>query len=61
MKFKVVMMQKNEELLLPVWIAYFSHLFGPENLYVFDNGSTLPAVIDQLKHAEVKGVNVFWN
>ena len=61
MKFKVVMMQKNEELLLPVWIAYFSHLFGPENLYVFDNGSTLPAVISDLKHAGNNGVHVFWN
>ena len=33
------MMQKNEDDLLRPWLAYHAYLFGPENLYVFDNGS----------------------
>lgn len=60
MKCKAIMMQKNEDLLLPVWVRFFGRLFGHENLYIFDNGSTLPAVTDFLKRIEKKNVHVIW-
>jgi hypothetical protein len=33
-------MQKNEPLLLDSWLKHHGTLFGYENLYIFDNGST---------------------
>ena len=53
-----LLMQKNEDSLLAQWIAYHSDLFGIENLYVFDNGSTSSSVIEELQRAESKGLNV---
>ena len=35
----MILMQKNETILLPIWLKYYSELFGKENLYIFDNGS----------------------
>jgi hypothetical protein len=52
------MMQKNETALLEPWLRYHSYLFGFENLYVFDNGSTLPEVRTTLDRFESVGVNV---
>ncbi len=43
-----VMMQKNEDDFLEPWLAYHSYLFGIENLYVFDNGSTMASVTETL-------------
>ena len=40
-----VMMQKDEVHLLEPWLAYHGYLFGFENLYVLDNGSTRPDVL----------------
>ena len=34
------MMQKDESELLDYWLSYHGEIFGFENLYVFDNGST---------------------
>ncbi|WP_310225163.1 glycosyltransferase family 2 protein [Sphingobium xenophagum] len=53
------MMQKNEEDLLGPWIQYHSELFGAENLYVYDNGSTSPIISEILADAQAKGVNVY--
>jgi hypothetical protein len=32
----------NERLMLPLWAKYYGAKFGPENLYVIDQGSDLP-------------------
>jgi hypothetical protein len=40
MKIALLMMQKNEVDLLEPWLAYHAHVFGAENLYLWDNGST---------------------
>jgi hypothetical protein len=58
MNFKAIMMQKNENILLPVWVNYHTSLFGAENVYIFDNGSTDSLVIKQLNAAEARGVHV---
>ena len=30
----------NEPVFLPIWLAYYSRFFGPEDIYVLDNGTT---------------------
>lgn len=54
-------MQKNESLLLEPWLVYHGHLFGYENLYVYDNGSDLDVVKNVLMTFERQGVNVYWD
>src|SRR4051794_34461386 len=56
-----IMMQKDEAFLLRPWLAYHGYLFGYENLFVFDNGSTLPNVRATLTEFARKGVNVDWD
>jgi len=58
MNISCIMMQKNERLLIEAWIAYHGDLFGFENLYVYDNGSTDDVVIKALDRARSIGVNV---
>lgn len=53
-----IMMQKDEVHLLEPWLAWHGHLFGFENLYVLDNGSSKPEVLLTLARYAGKGVNV---
>jgi hypothetical protein len=53
-----MMMQKDEDVLLDPWLRFHSWLFGAENLFVLDNGSTRPAVLERLGRAEADGVVV---
>ena len=52
------MMQKDEEHLLEPWLVYHGHLFGLENLSVFDHGSVSPKVRKALDRYERMGVHV---
>lgn len=54
------MMQKNERVLLDLWLRYHTAMFGASQLHVFDNGSTDPQVRQRLRRAEADGVRVFW-
>ena len=56
-----IMMQKNEDLLIELWLLHHAELFGFENLYVYDNGSTSSHVVGVLRRYEVIGVKVFWD
>jgi hypothetical protein len=58
MKLAAVMMQKNEVGLLQAWFAYYSALCGMENLYVFDDHSSEPSVLDVLREAAASGAHV---
>ncbi|CAI3951970.1 unnamed protein product [Commensalibacter communis] len=40
LNIRCITMQKNETYLLDAWIKYYAYLFGIENLYILDNGST---------------------
>lgn len=40
LKIRCITMQKNETYLLEAWIKYYAYLFGIENVYILDNGST---------------------
>ncbi|WP_138469880.1 glycosyltransferase family 2 protein [Poseidonocella sp. HB161398] len=33
-------MMKDEEFFLPIWFRYYSEIFGGENLFILDNGSS---------------------
>lgn len=58
LRIACVMMQKNEVSLLEPWVRYHAHLFGIENLFVLDNGSTEPSVVQTLRQLESEGLNV---
>ncbi|MEL8650170.1 hypothetical protein J4W43_21295, partial [Escherichia coli] len=60
MKLACLMMQKNESRLLKSWLDYHAIIFGLENMYVYDNGSTEKECIDTLKMYERNGLNVEW-
>lgn len=60
MRVACLMMQKNESSLLEPWILYHATLFGFENLYIYDNGSTEIKAISALKKYASLGVNVQW-
>lgn len=55
---KIIMMQKNEGENLARWLAHYHTLFGSENLYIFDNGSSDPYTLSLLQEAEYRGVHV---
>jgi len=57
-KIACVMMQKDETYLLRPWLAYHGYLFGFDNLFVIDNGSTDPAVRATLDEFGGKGVTI---
>lgn len=60
MKISILMMQKNEDVLLKLWATYHGELFGYQNLHIIDNGSTLSSVVGELKTLEAKGAHVEW-
>lgn len=51
-------MLKNEHALVNAFLHYHANLFGPQNLFVVDNGSTDPITLRYLAEFEAKGVNV---
>ncbi len=53
-----IIMMKNERTLLEPWLLYHAGLFGLENLYLFDNGSTDQGTIAILRHYEEQGLRV---
>jgi hypothetical protein len=56
---KCLMMQRDEDFVLEPWLRYHGYLFGFENLYVFDNGSTNPSVVDTLDRYERAGIRIY--
>lgn len=56
-----VMMQRDEAFLLRPWLAYHGYLFGFENLFVLDNGSTQADVRATLLEFAREGVHVDWD
>jgi hypothetical protein len=54
------MMQKDESDLLAHWIEYHGNLFGLENLYVYDNGSTNPVCLDAMDKYKKLRVNFYF-
>ena len=61
LKIAILMMQKNEISLLQLFLRYHEFLFGGASLFIFDNGSTDPDVISELKAAEERGIRIDWD
>lgn len=59
MKVAILLMQKNERSLLKPWIEYHANLFGIDNIYLYDNGSTDFEVVQMLDEYERKGLCVY--
>jgi hypothetical protein len=57
-KVACMVMLKNERTMMPRFLSYHSALFGIENVYVFDNGSTDPEVLAELDRFEARGGHV---
>ncbi len=53
-----LMMQKDEAYLLRPWLLYHGYLFGFDNLYVYDNGSSDQATLRVLDEFAQAGVQV---
>jgi hypothetical protein len=58
LRIALLMMQKNERLLLDPWITYHRSLVDPASIFVFDNGSTDSQTLAILEAAEASGVSV---
>lgn len=58
MKSAAVLMQRNEGKLLLAWTEFHASLFGYENLYVFDNGSTDHETLQILNLISERGVGI---
>lgn len=58
LKIAVLTMQKNESVILPLWVDYYSKIFGAENLFIFDNGSTFHEVKSYLNQVKLQGCNI---
>lgn len=58
MKIACLMMQKNEGPLLQSWIDYHIQIFGHENIFIYDNGSTDTVTKEVLSFAKESGINV---
>ncbi|MBB3102457.1 glycosyltransferase family 2 protein [Azomonas macrocytogenes] len=61
MRIACLMMQKNEIDLLEKWIIHHGDIFGFENLYIFDNGSTDEKIKIISNEFTKKGVNFFFD
>lgn len=55
---KVFTFHKDEATLLADWLAYHSHIFGPENIVLIDHESTDPTVLETLNIYAAKGVSI---
>lgn len=58
LRIACTVMLRDERALVGPFLRYHAELFGAENLYVIDNGSTDPVVIDVLASFEREGVHV---
>jgi len=58
MRIALLMMQKNEASLLGPWTRYHASLTKASSIYVFDNGSSDPKVLERLAEAERGGIQV---
>jgi len=58
LRIALIMMQKNETILLDPWLRYHEAMISDQSIFVFDNGSSDPHTLATLKAAECRGVSV---
>ncbi len=54
----ILLMQRDESELLPIWLAYHAALVGYPAITILDHGSSEPACLQALRQAELQGVRV---
>jgi hypothetical protein len=54
----ILVMQRDESELLPIWLAYHAALVGSAAITVVDHGSSEPTCLASLEQAEAQGVRV---
>lgn len=57
-RVRVLMMFKDEPHLLETWVRHHADVFGAENLWLFDNGSTCPVTRAAAEEARALGARV---
>ncbi|GAX81566.1 hypothetical protein CEUSTIGMA_g8994.t1 [Chlamydomonas eustigma] len=55
---KLFTYHRDEVELLADWAAYHGRIFGPKNIFILDQSSQLPQVIEQLKSLQDQGFHV---
>jgi hypothetical protein len=61
-KVKLVMMEKDEVANLQRWLSHYGPIFGYENLYIMDNGSTNEETLNLLnEYRRWGGINVIYD
>ena len=58
LRIALLMMQKNEDILLGPWIRYHAEFTANASIFIFDNGSSIPGVIETLAEAEQAGIHI---
>jgi hypothetical protein len=58
LRIALIMMQKNEAVLLDPWLRYHEAMISAQSIFVLDNGSSDPQTLAILKAAECRGVSV---
>lgn len=58
LRIALIMMQKNETILLNPWLRYHEAMVSAQSIFVFDNGSSDPHTLATLQAAECRGVTV---
>jgi hypothetical protein len=58
LRIALIMMQKNETMLLDPWLRYHEAMVSAQSIFIFDNGSSDLQTLRILKDAEYRGVTV---
>jgi hypothetical protein len=58
LRIALLMMQKNENILLEPWITYHRNLVDSASIFIFDNGSSEPRTLSILRAAENSGIMI---
>ena len=58
LRIALLMMQKNEDILLGPWIRYHTEFTDNASIFIFDNGSSNPGVVETLAEAEQAGIHI---
>lgn len=58
LRIALIMMQKNENILLDPWLRYHEAMVSAQSIFVFDNGSSDLETLRILKDAEKRGISV---
>lgn len=59
LKIAILCMQKNENFLLKIWHEYYSKIFSPKDIFIFDNGSNCEVTLKILEALKKTNTKIF--